>query len=197
MSDRATRLYVSNQEMLAKAAPDLPPKPSPAKPSRDNRLRLPAKLSKTDLTEKKAVSHTSNTRNAGRESEDANLPLQSGSPWRRYREILALLDLGDKVVVACERNTNAKCVIIRRYPRDDKEKERLSWFRNLRHANVVSVLQLFAGNKILYVVLEPMKLPIDHLIRCLWQLSAEEVGVIMGQVSRRDPAETRACPNFN
>lgn len=179
MSDRGTRLYVSKQEILAeKTAPEVP-----AKPRGDNRLRLPAKLSKADLAHKKAGS---DTKNAGREAEDADLPLQSGSPWRRYREILALLDLGDKVVVACERNTYAKCVNIRRYPRDDKEEERLSWFRNLRHANIVSVLQLFAGKKMLYVVLEPMKLPIDHLIRCLWQLSADEVGTIMGQVSRRD-----------
>lgn len=181
MSDRGTRLYVSAQEILAsKAAPEVPEKSDSA-----NRLRLPSRLQKIDQAEKKAVSKE---RNTNWEKEDAGLPLQSGSPWKRYREILALLDLGDKVVVACERNAPGKHVNIRRFPRDEKEAERLSWFRNMRHANIVSVLEIFAGQRMLYVVLEQMQAPIDHLIRCLRQPSADEIGTIIGQVSRQDPA---------
>lgn len=198
-----TQLYVSEEELEAQrlraqelrahelSAQDLnASKAAPkgyAEPHVDNRLRLPWKLSKADLAREKVKA---GRKDAGSEAKDADLPLESGSPWRRYREILALLDLGDKVVVARERNTHANRVNIRRYPMDDKEEERLAWFRNLRHANIVSVLQLFSAKKILYVVLEPMQLPINHLIRCPWQLSADEVGTIMGQVSRRDLATT-------
>ena len=67
------------------------------------------------------------------------------------------------MIVACEREAPDKRVNIRRFSRD--EKERLSWFRNVRHTNIVSVFQLFAGQRILYAVLEQMQLPIDHLVR--------------------------------
>ena len=173
MSDRGTRPYVSSQELLAGQGTT----GGSEKLHDDHRLRLPVKLKKADPVKKEAFSYA---RNESWRGVDAALPLQDGSPWKRYREILSVTDMGDKVIVACERDAPNKRVNIRRFPRDEKEAERISWFRNVRHTNIVSALQLFAGQKILYAVLEQMQLPIDHLVRCPRQPSADEVGVIMG-----------------
>lgn len=189
MANRGTRLYVSDQEIVASQ------RTAGASQTQHNvhKPKPLVKLRKGDPAAKQAVDNTGDIRPDG---GDAALPLQDGSPWKRYREVLSLLDLGDKVVVACERSDPRKRVNIRKFPRDETEAEMLSWFRSVRHANIVNVLQLFAGQKIVYVVLEEMHIPLDFLVRCPRQRSADEVGTIMGQVSRDNPATSRACPHL-
>ena len=107
MANRGTRLYVSDQEIVASQ------RTAGASQTQHNvhKPKPLVKLRKGDPAAKQAVDNTGDIRPDG---GDAALPLQEGSPWKRYREVLSLLDLGDKVVVACERSDPRKRVNIRR-----------------------------------------------------------------------------------
>ena len=161
---RTTRMWISDHELAIHQAPN-------------KTSRVPGterKVDETNVDKTRLQTPSSGT--------DSALPLQAGSPWRRYKAILSLLDMGDKVIVASERAAPMSRVGVRRFPRGNQDTETLSRLREVRHANIVAALEAFQGQKILYIVFEDMHMPLDHVIRCPRRRTSDEVGTIVGQV---------------
>lgn len=173
--NRLTECFISPQEL---ATPDTPS---------SNALNLPEtsswrpkKLRKPSNETTAAPGHTQ----ASHVPKEGNtLPVHQGAPWKQYKRVVGLLDLGDKVFVAREHSSSTNRVGIRRFPRSAKEAETLSWFRDLRHPSIVSALEAFVANKILYIILEEMHMPLGCIIKCPRFPTSDELGVIMGQVN--------------
>lgn len=94
---------------------------------------------------------------------------------------MSVLDLGDKVLVTSERGRPMCRVVVRKFPQEDTENI-LSWIRRLRHANIVAALEVFSGQKIVYIVFEEMHISLDYLVRTPGKRTSDEVGLIIGQV---------------
>ncbi|KAG9252577.1 uncharacterized protein F5Z01DRAFT_217573 [Emericellopsis atlantica] len=105
-----------------------------------------------------------------------------GSPWRRYRDVLTLLGMGDEIIIASEHEAPTKRVGVRKFHRGERDIETLSRFRALRHVNIVAAVEAFIGQEILYVAFEEMHMPLENIVRCPRRPTSNEVGVILGQV---------------
>jgi hypothetical protein len=106
-------MYISDQELQPKKlfsnAGELPVEnitpPSKIRKTKDSKQDcIPGVATKTSYTVK----------------TDSQLPTQKGSSWRRYREIMSLLDLGDKVLVASKRDAPTHRVGIRRFSHEER-----------------------------------------------------------------------------
>lgn len=188
--DRETRMYISEQELNHATVP--PP------PALASGKRLLGKVGESHVephsppTKIKKKEHKSNVAKAtpediSKDAKGAGLPVQEGMPWDRYRELVSVLDLGDKVLVASERTMPMRRVGVRRFPQGQKAENVLSWIRKLRHPNIVAALEVFSTDKILYVVFEEMHISLDYLVRSPWKRTSDEVGVILGQVRSPNP----------
>ena len=172
---RTTRMWISDHELAIQQAPNKTSRvPGTDCAVAPLKLRKERKVDETNVDGTRLRTPSSGT--------DSALPLQAGSPWRRYKAILSLLDMGDKVIVASERAAPMSRVGVRRFPRGNQDTETLSRLREVRHANIVAALEAFQGQKILYIVFEDMHMPLDHVIRCPRRRTSDEVGTIVGQV---------------
>ncbi|KAG9249630.1 uncharacterized protein F5Z01DRAFT_472174 [Emericellopsis atlantica] len=172
---RTTRMWISDRELAIQQAPNKTSRvPGTDCAVAPLKLRKERKVDETNVDGTRLQTPSSGT--------DSALPLQAGSPWRRYKAILSLLDMGDKVIVASERAAPMSRVGVRRFPRGNQDTETLSRLREVRHANIVAALEAFQGQKILYIVFEDMHMPLDHVIRCPRRRTSDEVGTIVGQI---------------
>ena len=173
--DRGTRMYISDQELPIKRLF------SNVEGSCVQNIACSSKIRKTKDSKQDDIPGDA-TKTPYTVKTDSQLSTQKGSPWRRYREIMSLLDLGDKVLVASKRDAPTHRVGIRRFSHKEDTERILSHMRRLRHWNIVEVLEIFSGQKILYVVFEEMHMPLDYLVRSPRKRTSDEVGIVIGQV---------------
>ncbi|KAK3934166.1 kinase-like protein [Diplogelasinospora grovesii] len=118
------------------------------------------------------------SRHPGAVSPGGLLKTWPGSPWERYRKVLKWHDLGGDVLLAV---SSKERVNIRVFSEQQAEKS-LFWFRQIRHSSFVTALEAFTTNKLLYIVLEEMKITLSHVITCSKYPDRQELGAILGQI---------------
>ncbi len=104
-----------------------------------------------------------------------------GTPWDKYQEVYEILDFEGAVSVA---TGNGQCVHVRKFSGPDAERA-VQKYLQLRHDNIVKVLEEFNTLDIHYIVLEEMKLCLYHIVRCPGYPNELQLRSILVQVCTR------------
>lgn len=105
------------------------------------------------------------------------------SPWRSYEKVFELrLGVGDLVTVAQRKDPSSGVVNMRKFPAPNGE-EKLRILQQLRHRNIVSVLEVFSFEESFYVMFEHMPISLDHFAGICHYPGELQLASILGQVS--------------
>lgn len=104
-----------------------------------------------------------------------------GTPWDKYREVYEILDFEGAVSVAAG---NGQSVHVRKFSGPDAGRAAQNYLQ-LRHDNIVKVLEEFNTLDFHYIVLEEMKFCLYHIVRCPGYPSELQLRSILVQVCTR------------
>lgn len=94
--------------------------------------------------------------------------------------------------MAVQKAPPVKLVHVRAFPKTAAEKT-LHMFRQVQHRNITHVLDAFATDNGLYVVLEHMPVSLEWIVRSPAYPDERQLAAFLGQVSFG--FDTRACTN--
>lgn len=103
------------------------------------------------------------------------------SPWKRYQKIYDR-ELAGPTEVAVRREQPVELVHVRKFQKPGSEKV-LLMVRKLQHCNIVAALDVFTTDDALYIVLEPMSISLEEIVRSPAYPEERQLAAILGQVS--------------
>ncbi|KAI0389044.1 hypothetical protein F5Y17DRAFT_156743 [Xylariaceae sp. FL0594] len=105
---------------------------------------------------------------------------QWGPPQERYT-MEYQVRLAGLVTLAVQKTRPFTCVIIKEFP-IKKAEETLYWCRRLRHNNIITALETFSTDNILYIAFEEMDATLGALVACPAYPNENQLGAILGQL---------------
>jgi hypothetical protein len=106
------------------------------------------------------------------------------SPWEKYEKIYDV-ELGGPVEVAIRKAPPVELVHVRAFTTQAAAKT-LHLFRQLQHRNIVTALEAFTTDNVLYIILEHMPLSLERIVGSPAYPDERQLAAILGQVSCRN-----------
>jgi serine/threonine protein kinase len=116
-----------------------------------------------------------------------------GSPWEQYEKIYDL-EIPGPVEVAVRKADPIELVHVRTFTKPGAEKA-LHMFQHIQHHNIVTALDAFTTDDGLYVVLEPMSISLERIVKSPAYPNERQLAAILGQVS--SVYDTKVCTDHN
>ncbi len=102
------------------------------------------------------------------------------NPWKKYLAVCDILDFNGKVTLSAQKTDPDKLVNIRLFT--DETGRTFQNYRQLRHENIVIMLESFKHDGKLFVVLEDMALPLKQVVNCPVYPTQRQLVAILRQV---------------
>lgn len=175
---RATQMFISRQELLGKGARQLINR---SLPTIDEGIPQNLKRVKQHNNRFTKIART-NTKQP-EEIFKGLFSSDQGEPYKdQYKGNITLLDLGGEVNIVRKKGSSEYFTARRLYK--DNADNILTQLNEMRHESLIAAIEVFTEGDNVYIVADKMLLSLTQIVKSPPFPSAEEIGIIMGQVWR-------------
>lgn len=108
--------------------------------------------------------------------------MRAENPWVLYRKVYEIM-IDGFVTVAIHKDKSHEPVIVRSFREDGASKAKTKKLHEIRHKNVLTLLESFSYKGYRYLILERISVSLVEVVACPHYLTKDELVAFLGQVS--------------